>query len=208
MAADSSPRSPAFSWASPALQARLATDPAGVLADRGLTVPPDFPPGVLHEYIRVAHLLWVEGQLTPIDQFHIDPADEGLLFGRGVWESTRTVNGDPWLWPLHTDRLRQSAAALGIDLAPERVPSANQVADYVRQLTTQDVVIRLNASAGPPGRPGLVWMSAAPLAHPARQLRLKSVVNPVAKGQAYLILKTFQYATRLRLGPAGGRQRV
>ena len=189
-----------FPWASADLRTRLVADPAGVLAGRGLTVPPDFPPAVLHEYIRVAHLLWVEGKLVPTDQFHIDPADEGLLFGRGVWESTRTVNGDPWLWPLHTDRLRQSAAVLGIDLAPDRVPSVSQVADYVRRLTTQDVVVRLNASAGPAGRPGLVWMSCAPLAHPAKQIRLKSVTNPVSKGQAYLILKTFQYATRLRLG--------
>src|SRR5262249_47010623 len=95
-------------WANPQLKQQLLTDPAGVLKDRGLNVPPDFPLPVVHEFVRVAHLLWVEGKILPLDQFYIDPADEGLLFGRGAWESTRTVGGVPWLWPLHLDRLRHT----------------------------------------------------------------------------------------------------
>ncbi|OWK38582.1 aminotransferase class IV [Fimbriiglobus ruber] len=189
-----------FAWANPQLRLQLLTDPAAVLKDRGLNVPPDMPLPVMHEFVRMAYLLWVDGKIIPIDQFSIDPADEGLLFGRGVWESTRTVGGQPWLWQSHVERVKQSAPVLYIDLAPERIPDAKQVHDYVRALTTQDVVLRLNVTAGRPGKPGLVWMSAAPLPYPVPSLKLRSHVNPVQKGQPYLTLKTFQYATRLRIG--------
>src|SRR5206468_11515491 len=123
-------------------------DPAAALRDRGIDPPADLPPPVLHEFVRVVHLLWVDGQIVPLDQFHIDPSDEGLLFGRGAWESTRTVGGVPWLWPLHADRLRRTAQVLGIDLAPDRVPDVDAVTAYARGLTSQDVVVRLNATAG------------------------------------------------------------
>ena len=144
-------------WASPALREKLLADPVAVLRDRGINPPADLPTNIVHDFVRVLSLLWVDGKLTPIDQFYIDPADEGLLFGRGVWESTRTVNGMPWLWAMHLDRLRQSAEVLGIDLAPDRLPTDVQVRDYVRKLSaTQDVLVRLNVTAGRPGKPGMV----------------------------------------------------
>jgi branched-subunit amino acid aminotransferase/4-amino-4-deoxychorismate lyase len=188
-----------FWWASPPIRDALQRDPAALLRDRGISVPPDLPRAVVHEFVRVMYLLWVNGSVVPIDRFHIDPADEGLLFGRGVWESTRTVNGTPWLWDYHLDRLKESAGTLNIALDPARLPSAEQVTAHVRSLTTQDVLVRLNVTAGRPGRPGMVWMSTAPLPVPATPLRLKTWRNPVEKGQAYLTLKTFQYATRLRI---------
>jgi branched-subunit amino acid aminotransferase/4-amino-4-deoxychorismate lyase len=180
-------------------------DPVAVLKDRGVDAPADLPPAVAREFARVVSLLWLDGRVLPLDRFHIDPSDEGLLFGRGAWESTRTVDGAPWLWPLHLDRLRRTAELLCIDLDPARLPDADAVRDYVRALTSQDVVIRLNVTAGRPGKPGLVWMTAAPRAEPPESVRLKTVRNPVQKGQAYLTLKTFQYATRLRLGQQAAR---
>ena len=187
-------------WANPELKHRLETDAAAVLRDRGINIPAEIPHAVVHEFVRVTHLLWVEGRITPIDRFYIDPADEGLLFGRGVWESTRTVNGEPWLWSLHIDRLRRTSQLLNMEVPLARLPDNKQVAEFVLGLTKQDVVIRLNASAGRPGKPGLVWMSAAPIPYYPASVRLQTSTNPVQKGQAYLTLKTFQYATRLRMG--------
>lgn len=187
-------------WASAELRARLESDPASVLRDRGINVPAEIPLPVIHDFVRVTHLLWVNGNVTPIDRFYIDPADEGLLFGRGVWESTRTTNGNPWLWALHIDRMTQTAQLLNMTLKPEQLPDSRQVAEFVRSLTNQDVIVRLNASAGRPGQPGVVWMSAAPLPVFPPSVRLQTTTSPIQKGQAYLTLKTFQYATRLRIG--------
>ena len=192
-------------WADAPLKTRLEADAPAVLKERGVTVPVDTPPAIVNEALRIVSLLWVEGQLTELANFRIDPADEGLLFGRGVWESTRTVQGEPWLWASHADRMLQSAKMLAIELAPEQLPSAKQITEYVRNLTTQDVVIRVNASAGRPGGKGVVWMSAALLPVPSRPMRLKTMTNPIEKGQAYLTLKTFQYATRLRIGQMAGQ---
>jgi branched-subunit amino acid aminotransferase/4-amino-4-deoxychorismate lyase len=192
-------------WANPQLKQQLLTDPAAVLKDRGLTVPADLPLPIVHEFVRVAYLLWVEGRIVPLDQFYIDPSDEGLLFGRGVWESTRTIGGTPWLWPLHLARLRRTAELLYIDVAPERLPDSEQVSEYVRALTGQDVVVRLNVTAGRPGKTGLVWMKAAAQPYPAAALRLRTCRSPVQKGEAYLTWKTFQYATRLRIGQQAGQ---
>ncbi len=194
-----------FAWAGPTLKEQLLRDPVAVLKDRGLNVPPEIPPAIVQEFVRILHILWVDGKTTSVDQFYIDPSDAGLLFGRGVWESTKTVNGVPWLWPLHIDRMRQTAALLGIELPAERLPTDKQVFEYVRSLTTQDVVIRLNATAGRPGKPGMVWMSAAVQPAPLESLRLQTCRSPVQKGQAYLTLKTFQYATRLQIGQMAHR---
>ncbi len=189
-----------LAWASPELKERIQRDPLAVLSERGINVPDSLPPNIIQEFLRVAWLLWVDGTVTPLNQFFIDPLDAGLLFGRGVWESTKTVNGSPWLWGLHLDRMKKSAALLGIDLAADRLPDEKTVREYVRSLTGQDVIIRLNATAGRPGHKGLVWMSAAPQPLAPESLRLRSLRNPVHKGQAYLTLKTFQYATRLQYG--------
>jgi branched-subunit amino acid aminotransferase/4-amino-4-deoxychorismate lyase len=193
-----------FEWASPAFRERCEKDPVSVLRDRGVHTPAEVPVPILHDFIRMTHLLWVDGKIVPVDQFTIDPSDEGLLFGRGVWESTRTIESIPWLWSLHVERFLISAQMLAISLTPDRVPNAQAVSAYVRSLGSQDVILRMNASAGRPGKPGLVWMSAAIQPITPSSLRLKTVTSPVQKGQAYLTLKTFQYATRLRIGQQVG----
>jgi len=189
-----------FPWADPALKARLRAGPLAVVRDYGLNLPDDLPPAVLADVVRIVSLLWVDGKIVPREQFHIDPADEGLLFGRGVWESTRTVGGVPWLWPLHVERLLRTAALLDIDLSRERIPDERRVADFVGQLAGTDVVVRVNATAGRPGKRGVVWMSAAVRPFPKPTIRLQTCPSAVRPEQAFLVWKTFQYASRLRIG--------
>jgi branched-subunit amino acid aminotransferase/4-amino-4-deoxychorismate lyase len=189
-----------YPWADPALQQRLIADPRAVLASQGVQVPADLPRAVVDDIVRFVYLIWVDGMIVPRDQFRIDPNDEGLLFGRGVWESTRVVQGEPWLWDAHLERLKRTAELLGLSLDPKRLPNTQQVRDYVGMLTKMDVVLRLNVSAGRAGKTGLVWMSAAAPPTPQATLKLRTCPNPVPKNQPYLVWKTFQYATRLRVG--------
>jgi branched-subunit amino acid aminotransferase/4-amino-4-deoxychorismate lyase len=189
-----------FWWADQTLRQRLLTDPAAVLKERGINVPAGLPARTVNEAVRVVSLLWVDGNIVPIDKFYIDPSDEGLLFGRGVWESTRTIDGVPWLWDLHIGRLRHTAELLGIDVRPDRLPDSDQVSEFVRTLTTQDVIVRLNVTAGRPGKWGVVWMSAALEPFPTSSIRLKSSRSPAAKEEPYSVWKTFQYAGRLHVG--------
>lgn len=189
-----------FWWADPALRALLESDPAAAGRSLGLDVPADAPARALVEAARVLSVIWQDGRVVAKRDFALSPDDEGLLFGRGVWESTRTFAGWPWLWESHLDRLRHTAKLLDLYVDPARLPAADEVARYVRGLTGMDVVIRLNASAGGRGRPGTVWMSAALPPPPIRSVRLQTIPSPVPRGQPYLVWKTFQYATRLRVG--------
>jgi branched-subunit amino acid aminotransferase/4-amino-4-deoxychorismate lyase len=189
-----------FRWASPELRQRLLANPVAVLADEGVTVSPGLPLPVIDGIVRIVWLLWVDGRIVPRHQFHIDPNDEGLLFGRGVWESTRTIGGVPWLWDEHLGRLRRTADVLDIAIDPSRLPDARQVTDYVRSLTSMEVVIRLNVTAGRIGRPGMVWMSAAVPPPPMASIRLRTAPTPVPKGHPQMMWKTFQYYRRLRVG--------
>ena len=194
---------PAFDdlwWAAPAIKTKLRHDPVAWLREQGMNVAADLPLPVVHEIVRVLWLLYVDGRLVPRDQFVIDPFDEGLLFGRGVWESTRTFGGMPWLWDAHVERLLSTAKLLNIAIDPARIPGAGLVMQYVRTLTNMDVVLRLNLTAGAPGRPGMVWMSSGFLPQPIEKVTLKTMTSPVAKDQPYLLWKTFQYATRLQIG--------
>src|SRR5260221_656946 len=79
-------------------------DSATILKEHGIDVPADCPPSVRDELARMASLLWLNGKIVPNEQFYIDPSDQGLIFGRGLWECTRTFDGVPWLWPLHIER--------------------------------------------------------------------------------------------------------
>ena len=200
------PTTDPYAWADPPLRARLLNDPAGLLRERGVNPPPDLPRAVLDELLRIHFLLWADGRVVPVSQFRIDPADEGLLFGRGVWESTRTTNGVPWLWEAHAARMLRTAAGLGISLPAERLPDAAAVTRFVRTLTrTQDVTVRVNATAGPPGRPGVVWMTASLPPAPCRGVRLQTRPTPLQADQPHLSGKTFHYAYRLSGGQEAHR---
>jgi branched-subunit amino acid aminotransferase/4-amino-4-deoxychorismate lyase len=196
---DQPPAPDDYWWADPHLKQRLRADPLAVLKDRGVNLPPGVPPEFIPEVVRITSLLWVNGRVIPRELFYIDPFDDGLLFGKGLWESTRTVGGMPWLWPLHIDRLLKSAPLCDMQIVPERLPDAKQVFEFVRSLTGQDVIVRLNVTSGRPGKSGLVWMSASLRPAPITSFRLKTLPNPVPKDQPFLLWKTFQYATRLNL---------
>ena len=186
-----------FWWADPAHKQRLQSDPLSVLKERGITVDASFPIAAVHDLIRLTSLIWKDGKIVRADQFLMDPFDEGLLFGKGVWESTRTFDGSPWLWPLHLERLKQTATLLGIEIASGRLPDATAVKQFVQILTVQDVVLRLNVSGGRQGKPGTVWMSAGLIPAPILSYKLATGRNPLSHPSPYLVGKTFHYAARM-----------
>jgi branched-subunit amino acid aminotransferase/4-amino-4-deoxychorismate lyase len=171
---------------------------ADVLKEHNIEVPADCPRRVIDELARMATMLWLNGEIVPRERFYIDPSDQGLLFGRGLWECTRTFGGVPWLWQLHIERLVGTAALLDIKVDPGQLPNAADVTAFVRALTAMDVVIRLNVTAGHSGKPGIVWMTAVLPPAPMRSIRLQSCRSPIPTGQPYQIWKTFQYGGRLR----------
>jgi branched-chain amino acid aminotransferase len=63
--------------------------------------------------------VWVNGELTDVEDARVSPFDHGLLVGDGVFETLRVYDGRPFAWTRHLDRLEHSAEGLGLPV-PER----------------------------------------------------------------------------------------
>jgi 4-amino-4-deoxychorismate lyase len=106
----------------------------------------------------------------------LDAADRGLMYGDGLFETLRVVGGAVPLWQRHTERLRTSAARLGLP-----VPDIEAMLAEVRRLAggLDDAVARITytAGAGERGyaRPGTVRpvtvIGVAPLSFAAEPYR-------------------------------------
>ena len=82
--------------------------------------------------------VWVNGQLVPPGAARVPVTDHGLTTGDGVFEALKVTGGQPFALTRHLDRLRASAAGLGL---PE--PDTGQIRAGVHALL---------ADAGQPDR--------------------------------------------------------
>ncbi len=64
---------------------------------------------------------WVDGRLTDAEDATVSAFDHGLTVGDGVFETLKVVDGVPFALSRHLDRLRTSAAGLGLGTPPDDV---------------------------------------------------------------------------------------
>lgn len=62
--------------------------------------------------------VYLDGHVLPGEQAQISIFDRGFLYGDSVFEVLRTHGKHPLFWPLHSQRLAQSAAILSIPCPP------------------------------------------------------------------------------------------
>ncbi|MFD9222828.1 aminotransferase class IV [Streptomyces sp. NPDC060064] len=58
--------------------------------------------------------LWVNGGLTDAEDARVSVFDHGLTVGDGIFETVKTVHGQPFALTLHLDRMTRSARGLGL----------------------------------------------------------------------------------------------
>lgn len=110
-------------------------------------------------------LIYLNGEIVPSEAARVIPADRGLLYGDGLYETIRVRHGRPVRIESHAARLAAGAGLLHIDLegfdlqlAVERVLEANGLADArVRATVTRGDQSRF------PGGPATVIVTAEPL---------------------------------------------
>ncbi len=73
----------------------------------------------------------VNGRMTDAAEASVSPLDRGFLYGDSVYETLRTYSERPFRLEPHLDRLRRSAAALGIESARTPVDIARNVLDTI-----------------------------------------------------------------------------
>lgn len=116
-------------------------------------------------------MIWSDGRVLPDEALGVSVRDRAFEHGLGLFETLRTWGGRPVLLPRHLDRLRASAAALGVPIEPASLPDAKAVADLVAaDGAAGDVLVRLTASGGVRGGPpAVVWLRTGPLPPPVRR---------------------------------------
>ena len=149
--------------------------------------------------------IWQDGHVVANEHFRISPWDEAIRYGWGLFETTRTWSGKPWLWDEHLARICASARELSIALDRSRLPTSAEVTQFANAFDLGDVVIRLFASAGVAGEPGRIWMTAQRLPPPAPGLRLLTSDYRVSRRDPFASHKSMNYGAR-RLAHAAARE--
>ncbi len=105
-----------------------------------------------------------DGRVLPAESGLISPLDRGFLFGEAVYENLRTYGGEPLLFDQHLERLRRSAAFLGI---PVPVSDAEITARLEAARRTvglgSEHSLRVILTAGPEGGPPSLLVIVRPL---------------------------------------------
>jgi branched-chain amino acid aminotransferase len=102
-------------------------------------------------------MIYLNGDLLPDDQTHIDPADRGFLLGDGIFETMRSYRGRIFRLDAHLDRLFSGAEFLGIPVPLMRDELARGVSATLKanQLSNRGASLRLTLTRGP-GPRGLI----------------------------------------------------
>ncbi|MFI0433196.1 MAG: aminotransferase class IV [Candidatus Nanopelagicales bacterium] len=85
----------------------------------------------------------LSGGLTTVDHARVSVLDRGLTIGDGVFETLKVIGRAPFALTRHLDRLRASAAALGITPPPD---------EHLRQSVNAVIAANADALVGGVGR--------------------------------------------------------
>ncbi|HZJ25607.1 MAG TPA: aminotransferase class IV [Acidimicrobiia bacterium] len=157
-------------------------------------------------------IVWLNGELAPVEQTRVSPLDHGLLVGDGVFETIRVYGGVPFAWTRHVTRLRESAAGLGLSVpdptelrrAAAAVLDANDLAEARLRITVTGGPAPLGSPRGDTAPTVIVAASAC--ATPLPTATVAVVDWRRNERGATAGLKTISYAENVRaLGEAHAR---
>jgi aminodeoxychorismate lyase len=98
-------------------------------------------------------IVFLNGQLVAEEQAVVSVFDRGFQYGDGLFETMRVLNGRPFRWEQHWERLARGAAFLKIPLPFESKSLRAQAEQLIAINRMPDSLLRLAISRGP-GRPG------------------------------------------------------
>lgn len=110
-------------------------------------------------------LAWFESQIIPLNSIMIPATDQTFEHGLGLFESLRAERGTVPLWPLHRQRLLESADQLRLPISVSKLPEIQDLQELVKQSCLADVSarLRLTLTGGSSTEPCRLWVTAYPL---------------------------------------------
>ncbi len=158
-------------------------------------------------------LVWLGGALVPAAEATVSVFDHGLTVGDGIFETLKAVDGVPFAPRRHLERLRRSAAGLGLDVPWSDDDLRAAMAGVLEASPRPLARVRITVTGGPAPlgsdrgtRPPTVIVASGPLDPPAATTSACTVPWPRNERGALTGLKTTSYAENVRaLAYASGR---
>ena len=153
-------------------------------------------------------IVYLNGALVPRSQAVISPFDLGFLYGYGLFETMRAYSGLIFRLGIHMERLRRSAALIGLPL--EALDLGKACYDTLKANKLSNARIRLTVSIGegeatpnPPKHPKptvlVIAASYTPPSAEAYRNGYKAAVSPIRQNSQSPLsrLKTVNYLNQL-----------
>jgi branched-chain amino acid aminotransferase len=146
-------------------------------------------------------LVWVDGRLVAATDAAISVFDHGLTVGDGVFETIKAVDGAPFAVRRHLDRLRGSAAGLGLTVPVTDADLRDAIASVLAAGGHPLARVRITVTGGPAplgserGESGpTVVVAAGPMAEPSPTTAVAVVPWPRNERGALAGIKSTSYA--------------
>jgi branched-chain amino acid aminotransferase len=149
-------------------------------------------------------IVWLDGELMPLEAARISPLDHGLTVGDGVFETLRVYDGVPFAWRRHLARLHASADGLGLAL-PDTVELRDAARAVIDANGLREGRLRITVTGGP-AAPGssradqtpVVFLVATALEPAGTTADVVLAPWTRNEGGATAGLKTISYAANVR----------
>lgn len=92
--------------------------------------------------------MWIDGRLQDAADAVVSPLDHGLTVGDGVFETLKIVEGEAFALRRHLERLRRSAAGLGLDVPVDDARLRRAVAETIAANGLEDGRVRITVTGG------------------------------------------------------------
>jgi branched-chain amino acid aminotransferase len=93
-------------------------------------------------------IVFINGNLLPEAQATVSVFDRSFLYGDGLFETLRVVNGKPFRWWDHMERLRKGGDFLGIKIPFGCKSLEKSAIDLIAQNKMPDALLRITVSRG------------------------------------------------------------
>lgn len=93
-------------------------------------------------------LVWLNGEIMPLESAKISVADHAHLYGDGLFEGIRIYGSKVFRLDPHLDRLYYGCKFLGFQMSMDKAKLKAQILDVCRQAEIADGYIRLNVTRG------------------------------------------------------------
>ena len=93
-------------------------------------------------------IVFLNGKFVPEEQATVSVFDRAFLYGDGLFETMRVINGKPFRWWDHMERLRKGGDFLGIKIPFGCISLEKFAAELIAQNKMPDALMRLTVSRG------------------------------------------------------------